>query len=62
MLDMGFEKEMTECLQLIKRRCPEKFTEEPDLFHSASIKINFVSATISPKVAALGSKLMQEYD
>lgn len=50
MLDMGFEKEMTECLSLIKKRCPDKFTTEPDLFHSDKIKINFVSATISPKV------------
>jgi ATP-dependent RNA helicase DDX31/DBP7 len=62
MLDMGFEKEMNECLQLIKKRCPDKFTQEPDLFHSSSIKINFVSATISPKVASLGAKLMKEYD
>lgn len=61
MLDMGFEKEMTECLSLIKKRCPDKFTTEPDLFHSDKIKINFVSATISPKVQQLGEKLMKTY-
>ena len=61
MLDMGFEREMNECLTLIKKRCPDKFTSEPDLFHSSTLKINFVSATISPKVQNLGSKLMKEY-
>ena len=61
MLDMGFEREMDECLQLIKRRCKEKFTTEPNLFHSESIKINFVSATLSPKIEQLGSKLMKDY-
>lgn len=50
MLDMGFEKEMNECLTLIKKRCPDKFTIETDLFHSEKIKMNFVSATLSAKV------------
>ena len=61
MLDMGFEREMDECLTLIKKRCPDKFTKEAALFHSDSIKINFVSATLSPKIEQLGSKLMKEY-
>ena len=61
MLDMGFEREMNECLQLIKKRCPDKFTKEENLFHSDTIKINFVSATLSPKIEQLGSKLMKEY-
>lgn len=30
-------------------------------YHSDSIKVNFVSATLSPKVEALGSKLMKDY-
>ena len=61
MLDMGFEREMDECLHLIKKRCSEKFTAEPNLFHSDSIKINFASATLSPKIEQLGSKLMKDY-
>lgn len=47
MLDMGFEREMDACLNLIKKRCPDKFTPTPGLFHSESIKINFISATLS---------------
>ena len=31
------------------------------MFHSDSIKINFVSATLSPKIEQLGSKLMKDY-
>ena len=50
MLDMGFEREMTECFSLLKKRCPEKFTSEPGTFHSDSIKVNFISATLSSKV------------
>ena len=47
---MGFEREMDECLQLIKKKCIEKFTKEAGLYHSDSIKLNFVSATLSPKI------------
>ena len=61
MLDMGFEREMDACLALIKKRCKEKFTPEPGTFHSESIKINFISATLSSKVQALGAKLMWSY-
>ena len=50
MLDMGFEREMNECLSLIKRRCKAKFTNEAGLYHSEQISINFISATLSSKV------------
>ena len=46
---------------MIKKRCADKFTKELNLFHSDSIKINFVSATLSPKIEQLGSKLMKDY-
>ena len=62
MLDMGFEREMDACLALIKRRCSNKFTSEPGTFYSDSIKINFISATLSSKVQALGAKLMKTYE
>ena len=61
MLDMGFEREMDACLSLIKRRCGSKFTSEPGTFYSDSIKINFISATLSSKVQALGAKLMKSF-
>jgi len=61
MLDMGFEKEMNACLGLIKKRCAEKFSPEPGTFHSDQLKINFISATLSSKVQALGAKLMKTY-
>ena len=47
MLDMGFEREMDECLSLIKKRCGPKFSDEVGTFYSDSIKINFISATLS---------------
>ena len=50
MLDMGFEREMDACLALIKKRCSSKFTSEPGKFFSDSIKMNFISATLSSKV------------
>ena len=34
MLDMGFEREMDACLNLIKKRCSDKFTKEHGLYHS----------------------------
>jgi len=46
MLDMGFEKEMTQCLDAIKQRCPEKFTAAEGKYWSDSLRINFVSATL----------------
>ena len=58
---MGFEREMTQCLEHLKKRCPEKFTAEKDLFHSEVLRVNFVSATLSQKVELLGAKLMKEY-
>jgi ATP-dependent RNA helicase DDX31/DBP7 len=61
LLDMGFEKEMTQCMEQIKKRCPEKFTPEADLFHSESLRVNFVSATLTKKVELLGAKLMKSY-
>lgn len=61
MLDMGFEKEMNACLDLIKKRCADKFSPEPGTFHSEKLKINFISATLSSKVQALGAKLMKTY-
>jgi len=63
MLDMGFEREMDECLSMIKKRAPSKFCsdEESTKFISDSIRVNLVSATISSKLQALGSKLMKDY-
>ena len=61
MLDMGFEREMDACLALIKKRCKDKFHDKPGLFQSDSIKINFISATLSNQVQALGAKLMSSY-
>ena len=62
MLDMGFEKEMTQCLDLIKKRCISKYSDEKGKnYHSDQIKVNFVSATLSEKVETLGSKLMKEH-
>ena len=34
MLDMGFEREMDECLKLIKKKIPDKFTADLLNFHS----------------------------
>ena len=62
MLDMGFEREMDECLSLIKKRCGPKFSDEVGTFYSDSIKINFISATLSQQVQALGAKLMKTYE
>lgn len=51
MLDMGFEREMNACLEKIRKRIPEKFVgAAPETFHSDSIHINFISATLSQKV------------
>lgn len=61
MLDMGFEREMNQCLSQIKQRCKDKFTTEPGLFHSEQIKMNFISATLSSKVQQLGAKLMRTF-
>jgi ATP-dependent RNA helicase DDX31/DBP7 len=59
LLDMGFEKEMTDCMNEIKKRCPEKFTGQD--FQSDVVRVNFISATLSRKVEALGAKLMKDY-
>jgi len=49
MLDMGFEREMDECLSMIKARVPDKFSseEEASKFISDDIRVNLVSATLS---------------
>jgi len=46
MLDMGFEKEMNQCLDIIKKKSRGRF--DPDSFRSKELKINFVSATMNP--------------
>lgn len=63
MLDMGFEKEMNQCLELIREKAAPRFQPANDKgnFWSDSLKINFVSATMNPKVESLGHRLMQEY-
>ena len=48
-------------MEELKKRCPEKFTAEKDLFHSEKIRCNFVSATLSRKVELLGAKMMKDY-
>ena len=62
MLDMGFEREMDACLTLIKRRSNGRFKPGPDTFYSDHVKVNFISATLSAKVVALGAKLMESYE
>ena len=64
MLDMGFEKEMTSCLDLIKKKSAANFleTEEDQKYWSDTIKINLVSATIEDRVEQLGSRLMKSYE
>jgi len=74
MLDLGFEREMNECLELIKAKAKGRFAEsraeigmdeeerlKTQTFHSDSVKINFVSATMSHEVEALGARLMKDY-
>tara|TARA_B110000285_G_scaffold233078_1_gene305810 strand:- start:1043 stop:1786 length:744 start_codon:yes stop_codon:yes gene_type:complete len=77
MLDLGFEREMNQCLDLIKSKCPKsKFMpNEPAIenmtdqdkklkkqkFLSRELRINFVSATMNAQVEALGSRLMHDY-
>ena len=62
MLDLGFEREMNECLELIKKKTPQNFVADPSNFHSDKIRVNFVSATLSAKVETLGAKLMSSYE
>ena len=54
MLDLGFEREMNQCLQLIKKKCDGKFLSGSEKFdesfYSEQIKINFISATMSQNV------------
>ena len=63
MLDMGFEKEMNECLEIIREKAKNKFQPpgEKNVFWSDQLKINFVSATMNPKVESLGHRLMENY-
>jgi ATP-dependent RNA helicase DDX31/DBP7 len=63
MLDMGFEKEMNQCLELIREKAVGRFRPASDdkKFWSDQLKINFVSATMNPKVESLGHRLMEEY-
>lgn len=61
MLDLGFEREMNQCLAIIKKKCITKF-KRPDVadnYWSDHIKVNFVSATLNRKIEALGMKLME---
>jgi ATP-dependent RNA helicase DDX31/DBP7 len=64
-LDMGFEKDMNECLEIIRQKSPNNFIPlkegEETHFLSDTIKVNLVSATMSPGVDLLGAKLMKEY-
>ena len=63
MLDLGFEREMNQCLQLIKQKCITKF-KQPEIkgnYWSDQIKVNFVSATLNQKIETLGAKLMENY-
>ena len=74
MLDQGFEREMIQCLDLIKKKCPDRFVsgagaqvdsakEQTDggNYWSDSIKVNFVSATMNSRVESLGNKLMKSH-
>ena len=69
MLDLGFEREMNQCLDLIKQKCPGKFLQnEPEIENmkdkeqrvkvqkllSKDMHINFVSATMNQRVESLG--------
>ena len=61
-LDMGFEKEMTQCLQGLKKNNPRLFESDQDedsFYTSNNIKINLVSATLGKKVNNLSQKLMR---
>ena len=62
-IDQGFEREMNQCLSLIKKKCISKFKkpEIADNYWSDQIKVNFVSATLNSKIEALGHKLMENY-
>lgn len=63
MLDMGFEREMNDCLSFIKKKVTPKFLRPTEYgnYHSDSLHINFISATLSPNVQRLGEKLMAEF-
>ena len=64
---MGFEKEMNECLDIIKSKSKHNFiTDTVDEesggqknYWSNTIKVNLVSATMSPSIDRLGAKLMR---
>ena len=63
MLDLGFEREMNQCLKEIKKRCIDKFKykDQSENYQSDSIKVNFVSATLNQKIEELGKKMMEKY-
>ena len=56
MLDLGFEREMNQCLTLIKKKCLFKYKKPlyDNNYWSDQIKVNFVSATLNSKIEALG--------
>mmetsp|Transcript_19311 Transcript_19311/g.22443 ORF Transcript_19311/g.22443 Transcript_19311/m.22443 type:complete len:128 (+) Transcript_19311:1051-1434(+) len=59
---MGFEKEMTLCLQSIKSKNPSLFIpdqEEDSFITSYKMKVNLVSATLGKKINNLSNKLMK---
>lgn len=61
-LDMGFEREMTQCLQGLKLKASNLFVQnqEPNNFlTNHKVKVNLVSATLGKKVNNLSNKLMK---
>jgi ATP-dependent RNA helicase DDX31/DBP7 len=61
-LDLGFEKEMTECLQGIKYKCPGIFDHsqpEDSFIVNPNCKVNLVSATLGNKISSLSARLMK---
>lgn len=61
-LDMGFEKEMTECLQGLKYRNSSLFIPgqaEDQFLTNHDVKVNLVSATLGAKINNLSQKLMK---
>lgn len=62
-LDMGFEKDMTQCLQGLKKKSPNLFIKDQDadsFITTPRVKVNLVSATLGKKVNNLSTKLMKD--
>jgi len=61
-LDMGFEREMTECLKAMKQKASHLFIKDQDdnsFITTQHVKVNLVSATLGKKVNKLSMKLIQ---